>query len=257
MPFRFNCRDDIARLLNQLNKMAGNFLECVLLSRTHMKHRYKAFISLSLVMVCFLPAVAQQPKESEIRKLLTKSRSQDRSISEPAKESLSKLDKSSLPTLVSILKKASNPCDQITAAGYIVDLDPKNPEIVPAMTEVTRGGSLRTLFHLQEEMICRRGAAFMLASSTEGIAVLKQLLTEGDTWEKQSAIFALDDLTESSNYPEGSIPAMKEVIPEIAKATKAKDDVLSEMAGEVLAQIARGPNTELSELAKKHMTTGR
>jgi len=63
----------------------------------------------------------------------------------------------------------------------------------------------------------------------------------------------LDDLTETSNYPEGSIPAMKELIPEIAKATKAKDRVLSEMADEVLTQIARGSNAELSALAKKYV----
>ena len=69
---------------------------------------------------------------------------------------------------------------------------------------------------------------------------------------EQTAIFALDDLTESSNYPEGSIPAMKELIPEIAKATKAKDRVLREMADEVLAQISRGPNAELSTLAKQY-----
>ena len=217
------------------------------------QNSFKFFISLILVVTSSLPVFAQQPKESEIRKLLTKSRSEDRNISEPAKESLSKLDSSSVPALVSILRKASNPCDQIAAAGYIIDLEPKNSEIVPALTNVTRGGSFRTFFHLQEEMICRRGAAFLLASSADGMVVLKQLLKEGDTWEKQSAIFALDDLTESSNYPEGSIPVMKEMIPEIAKATKAKDDVLSEMADEVLAQIGRGPNTELSDLAKKYL----
>jgi hypothetical protein len=46
---------------------------------------------------------------------------------------------------------------------------------------------------------------------------------------------------------------MKEAILEIAKATKAKDQTLSEMADEVLAQIARRSNTELSALAKKHI----
>jgi len=46
---------------------------------------------------------------------------------------------------------------------------------------------------------------------------------------------------------------MKELIPEIAKATKAKDRVLSEMADEVLTQIARGSNAELSAIAKKYV----
>jgi hypothetical protein len=137
-------------------------------------------------------------------------------------------------------------------AGYIIELDPKNPDIVPVMTKVTRGASIRTLFHLQEEAMCRRAAAYVLALSADGIPVLTRLLKEGDSWERQTAIFALDDLTETSNYPEGSIPAMKELIPEIAKATKAKDRVLREMADEVLNQIARGSNAELSSLAKKY-----
>ncbi len=112
-------------------------------------------------------------------------------------------------------------CDQVAVAGYIIELDPKNPDIVPVMTKVTRGASVRTLFHLQEEAMCRQGAAYVLALSADGIPVLTRLLKEGDSWERQTAIFALDDLTETSNYLEGSIPAMKELIPEIAKATKA------------------------------------
>ena len=100
--------------------------------------------------------------------------------------------------------------------------------------------------------MCRRAAAYVLALSADGISVLTRLLKEGDTWERQTAVFALDDLTETSNYSDGSIPAFKELIPELAKATKAKDRV-SEMADEVLGQIARGANAELSALAKKYI----
>jgi len=102
-------------------------------------------------------------------------------------------------------------------------------------------------------MMCRRAAAYVLALSADGIPVLTRLLKEDDLWERQTAIFAFDDLTETSNYPVGGVPAMKEAILEIAKATKAKDQTLSEMADEVLAQIARGANTELSALAKKQI----
>ena len=101
--------------------------------------------------------------------------------------------------------------------------------------------------------MCRRAAAYVLALSADGIPVLTRLLKEDDLWERQTAIFAFDDLTETSNYPVGGVPAMKEAILEIAKATKAKDQTLSEMADEVLAQIARGANTELSALAKKQI----
>ncbi|HEX6718570.1 MAG TPA: hypothetical protein VF088_15795 [Pyrinomonadaceae bacterium] len=215
--------------------------------------RFKSFVvSLMLVLISFSLVVAQQPKtKAEIRQLVANSNSTNPKTSDDAREALSKLDARSLPPLVSILKKG-NPCEQVAAAHYILKLDPKNMDIVPTMTDVTQGASLRTLFHLQEEMICRRAAAYVLALSADGIPVLTRLLKEGDSWERQTTIFALDDLTESSNYPEGSIPAMKELIPEIAKATKAKDRVLREMADEVLGQIARGPNAELSALAKRY-----
>jgi hypothetical protein len=194
----------------------------------------------------------QPPTAGEIRKLMAKSRSNDLKTSDDAKNALSKVDAKSVPALVSILKNGQ-PCEQVEAAHLIFDLDPKNPDIVPAMTSVTRGASVRTLFHLQEEMMCRRAAAYVLALSADGIPVLTRLLREGDLWERQTAIFALDDLTETSNYPDRSIPAMKELIPEIAKATKAKDRVLSEMSDEVLGQIARGSNAELSALAKRYI----
>ena len=207
-----------------------------------------------MILTSFSLVLAQQPKtETEIRQLLAKSQSKDLKISENALEALSKLDASSLPPLVSILKKGK-PCEQVAVAQYIVELDPKNVDIVPVMTSVTRGASLRTLFNLKEEMMCRRAAAYVLGRSADGILVLTRLLKEGDLWEQQTAIFALDELTETWHYPEGSIPAMKQLIPEIARATKASDRTLSEMADEVLGQIARGPNAELSALAKQYLS---
>ncbi len=98
--------------------------------------------------------------------------------------------------------------------------------------------------------MCRRGAAVVLAFSADGIRVLTQLLREGDLFERESAIFAFDELTETSNYPEDSSQAMREAIPAIARATKEKDKTLSCMADEVLGQIARGSNDELSKLAR-------
>lgn len=218
-----------------------------------MRRLYPLFALLALALTYNLPtAIAQLPTTaSQVRELLAKSRSKDTKTSDEAKDALSKLDSSSLPALVSILKKGQ-PCEQVMSAQLISDLDPKNSEIVPVMTKVTRGVSLRTLFNFEEEMMCRRAASYVLAHSAEGIRVLARLLNEGDEWEKRSAIFALDELTETTDYPADIVPAMKEVIPEIAKATKAKDDVLSEMADEVLGQIARGPSAELRAVVKKY-----
>jgi len=212
-----------------------------------------ALLAFSFVLTLFTPIIAQQPKsEAEIRKLLAKSRSKDLKVSDEANEQLSKLDSSSVPALVGILKKG-NSCERVRAAGYINEFDPKNPNVIPAMTKLISESSLKVLFNLQEEMMCRRAAGQVLALSADGIKELKQLLKDGDDWERETAIFALDDLTETANYPEGSLPVMTELIPEIGRATKAKNEVLSGMADEVLGQIARGPNTELSELVKKYI----
>ena len=218
------------------------------------RKRFYFFVLLALLVIASpAPAIAQQAKTAaEIRRLIANSHGKDLKTSDEANQALSKLDAKSLPALISILKKGK-PCEQVAVAQLIIDLDAKNPDIIPILTNVTRGGSLLSLFHLQEEMMCRRAAAYVLALSADGIPVLTRLLKEGDLWERQTAIFAFDDLTETSNYPVGSVPAMKEAILEIAKATKAKDQTLSEMADEVLAQIVRGSNTELSALAKKHI----
>jgi hypothetical protein len=216
--------------------------------------RFNSLLRLPVLLVIAhaSPAIAQDapPKTTaEIRALVAKSRSKDLKTSDDAKQALSKLDAKSLPALVSILNKGK-PCEQVVAAQLIVELDPKDPNIVPVMTKVTRGGSV---WSNEEEMMCRRAAAYVLVFSAEGIRVLTHLLKEGDLFERRSAIFAFDDLTETSNYPEGILTAMKEAIAEIAKATKEKDQVLSEMADEVLAQIARGANLELGALAKKYI----
>lgn len=200
-------------------------------------------------LICF----SQEPKtETEIRTLLKNSRDKDFKVSDKANEELSKIDAKSIPTLMRILRKGK-PCERVGAAGLIVNLDRNNKEVVPILTELATGGSLLSLFNLEEEMMCRRGAAFLLGLSVDGIRVLIRLLKEGDLFERQSAIFAFDELTETANYPEGSLQAMKEAIPVISKATKEKDETLSCMADEVLRQIVRGGDKELRNIAKAEM----
>lgn len=208
-----------------------------------------------LVTIGGTSIVAQEnrPKsEAEIRTLIAKSRSKDLKTSDEARDALSKLDVKSLPALTSILKKGKA-CERVAVAQWFIENEPNNKNLVPAMTEVATGGSLLSLFNLEEEMMCRRGAAMALAFSPDGIRELTRLLKDGDLFERQSAIFAFDELTETSNYPEGSVPAMKDAIPAIAKAAKSKDRTMSGMSDEVLGQIARGANAELSALAKHYI----
>jgi hypothetical protein len=110
-----------------------------------------------------------------------------------------------------------------------------------------------SLVNRQEEMICRRGAAFLLAFSTDGIRALTKMLKSGDSFERQSAIFAFDELTETANYPDDSLQAMSQTIPIIAEFGKSKDEVMQNMSREVLSQIVRQGPKELTEVAKKYV----
>lgn len=224
-------------------------------SRMKRKHFKTFVILLPLLVIAGLTSSVAQDRaktEPEIRALIKKSHGQDSRVADAANSELAKLDAKSLPALLNILKRGK-PCDRVSAAESIVDLDPNNRELIPALTEIGRGGSLLSLFNLREEMMCRRGAIYLLAFSAEGIRVLTRLLNEGDLWERQSAIFAFDELTETSNYPDGSLQIMKDAIPVIAKAAKEKDRIMHNMGGEVLEQISGGPNEELSALARKYL----
>jgi hypothetical protein len=220
------------------------------------------FVCLGLVLgiICGLfmhvNAQSSQPKkikiEKEIRNLIKKSLENDLKTRDNAGEELLKLELDSIPILFKIVKKAK-PCEQVQAASVVLVIDKGNKEIIPLLVGLFRGGNLLSLFNLREEFMCRRRAAFLLAESADGIKELNKVLKKGDLWERQSVIFAFDDLTETSEYPPDVYEAVKEAIPIIAESLKSKDKVLSEMSYEVLSQISGHSPTELKELAQKYI----
>ena len=212
-------------------------------------------IFILFVMGSFAIGFAQEPElktEGQIRALITKARAKDLKESDEANQELSKLDARAIPALVRILKKGK-PCERIEGAKLITGLDGKNHDLVPELVELATGGNLLSLVNPQEEMICRRGAAFLLAFSTDGIRALTKMLKSGDSFERQSAIFAFDELTETANYPDDSLQAMSQAIPIIAESGKSKDEVMQNMSHEVLWQIVRQGPKELTEVAKKYV----
>ena len=185
---------------------------------------------------------------TQIRSLLSKASDKNDEVSEPARQALSKLGRSAIPVLVDIVEKGNGCRERTAAANFVIDIDPGNEAIVPALVEISKG---RTMFSSEEELLCRRGATFSLAFSVAGIKALTQLLTDKDLFVRRSAIFSFDELTETANYPDGSLPAMKDAIPVIAKATKDDDGVMNRMAEEVLSQIIGRGDEELSKAAKQ------
>ena len=137
------------------------------------------------------------------------------------------------------------------AAQLLVHLNIENTNLIPVLLELsTRGNASST----EKDLLCRRGATFLLAFSTQGIRVLTGMLKGGkNLFIRQSAIFAFDELTETANYPEGSLEAMKAAIPVIARSGKLNDQVMQDMSNEVLWQIVRQGGKDLSQIAKKYV----
>jgi hypothetical protein len=217
--------------------------------------RLGVLVSFLLCVTCVAPlGYAQKPERvarAEVLALLKKANQvDDQEAAEKAAQELLKSRSQTFPVLLEILKGGNGCVEQRAAAQFLVEHDPKNEAVVAPLVAISKG---RTLLSSEEELLCRRGATFLLAFSTAGIRALTELLKDKDIFVRRGAIFAFDELTETANYPEGSIQAMKEAIPVIAAAGSENDNVLSEMADEVLGQIVRQGGRELSDAAKKAM----
>jgi hypothetical protein len=204
----------------------------------------------TLALAFFTTCQAQELKgisKAELRALIEKSLSKDRAVADEANAKLSALTVRDLSTLLAITKTGPT-CHRVKAAQAIVDLDKENRTLLPILVELSTEGDA---FSSEEDLLCRRGATFLLAFSAQGIRILTSMLKEGkNLFIRRSAIFAFDELTETGNYPEGSLEAMKEAIPVIAQSRKLDDEVMQSMSNEVLWQIVRRRGSELSKIAE-------
>jgi hypothetical protein len=207
-----------------------------------------------LFLSFFSDSLAQQPgitSEKEVRSLIQASLSKDYKVADEAISKLSKLTNRNIDVVLRVLHRGP-PCERTKAAQIVVHLDRDNKELIPVLIELSTGGRESSS---EEELLCRRGATFLLAFSVKGIRVLTGLLKNGENlFIRRSAIFAFDELTETGNYPEGSLEAMKEAIPVIAQARELDDDVMQNMSNEVLWQIIRQGDKDLSPIAKKYVS---
>src|SRR4051794_5002547 len=197
-----------------------------------MRSQLPLFIVPLLLLTAFSFVCAQTPSGgksvSEIKDLVRQSKSKEVKTAEKAQEELSLLQSDSIPSLFQVMK-TEKPCNAVVVAGLITELNPTYPELVPEITKIVRGGSLSSLFHLEEEFMCRRQAAFLLPFSTEGLKSILNMLKKGTSGKKKTAIFALDDFTEVGGYNDhpGEIEVMMEIVPALAALQKSKDKVIN------------------------------
>lgn len=204
--------------------------------------------------VCSVGVICQGKSSKtveEIKDMIKRSQTKDLKVSSKADDELSKLTADSIPNLFEILKK-DKPCIAVVAAESISELNPNHPELVPTITKLVRGATASTLFNLKEDLWCRRKAAYLLPASVEGLKAILDMLKTGDTWEKHTAVYALDDFTEVGNYNErpGEIEVMKDIVPALAKLQNPKDKTLKAISTDVLKQIGGHPPKELADSAK-------
>ena len=213
--------------------------------------------TLPVVVLLLLPfsitTFAQETEpltEPEIRGLLKQRQDKDLKVSYAAGEALSKLDARSIPALIEITKKGTT-CERLEAAAIIVtEFDHNNKEVIPSLVDLAKGGSI---FSSEKDLMCRRGAAFLLAWSSEGIRILAGFLKDQDMFVRRSAIFAFYEHTEGDHFPGDSTQAWKEAIPMIVETSKDEDEILSRTADTVLDRFIAWGGEELSSATKKAM----
>ena len=210
-------------------------------------------LGILVIVLCFTTLSFAQPgavkTENDLKDLLKKSVDKDFDVSVAAQKELNAVPENSFPILLKFAHK-EEACIALMAGKTIARKNPNYPQLTEAMGKIARGAAFNDTGSLQESMMCRRAATFQLATTTDGLKIIL-LMLKGDTWEKQSAIFALDDLTEESTLPSGGVEVVKEMIPLLGKLQDAKDATISVMSNEVLSQLTQSPIKELSEAAKK------
>jgi len=188
--------------------------------------------------------------EPEIRKHLNDwLMDEDDKVSESAAAVLSQLGPRDVPVLRKI-SSSGTICGRVAALRILMTrLDKGNNIYLPTVASLASGGSI---FSSEKELLCRRGAAYLLSESGEGIGKMIRILRGTNVFAQRSVVFAFDDMTESEDYSNGRLDAMKEAIPIIAKSRQSRDPIVSGVANEVLSQIADYGPDELKALAKKY-----
>jgi HEAT repeat protein len=145
------------------------------------------------------------------------------------------------------ISRKGDSCERVGAAEIIVtDLDKKNKEVVPILADLAKG---RSIFSSEEDLLCRRNAALLLAWSPEGIRILTRFLKDQDLFLRRGAMFAFYE--KGSHFSTDTMQAWKDAIPFIVEATRDKDEQLSTAADEVLDRMIESGGAELSSAAKK------
>ncbi len=195
------------------------------------------------------PSRSGAPTRASIQDLIAGLKAEDVKAAAEAMEALEGRGAEAVPLLERFLKGEKNAVHRLRAAVALAAIDEDNPSLVPALLEVARG---RGLFDSEETLMARREAGMALALTPAGIRALPALFKDRDVFVRRSAAFALDDPTEAiGSLTPSRLEAINDVLPALVGALDDRDEVVSEMACEVLGQVVRSKTAPLSSNAER------
>ncbi|MBV9924664.1 MAG: HEAT repeat domain-containing protein [Acidobacteria bacterium] len=225
-------------------------------------------------------AAAQESRPApSVESLLSVLRKGDRQAREQAVEELKRLGPAAAPALTEFLN-VERKAGRAYAAEALLGIEPKNelalrvltgvalkgdgdevleaavalaehdPDSAVAVPRLVKMASKFILIPTNTNVVRQREAAYALGMTTPGVRALGKLLGHWDPWVCETALFALDDLTETLDRAgPAKRAAVREMIPALVKLLSDKDKVVRGMAAEVLGQIGADAVPELKRAA--------
>ncbi len=213
-----------------------------------------------LLFFCFTVLCLAQESNSQLdtSTLIRRLKDKDERVAVRVVDLLINRGSEVVPPLIAFLNAEKECLPRVLAASVIYKLDRKNGVVVPTLANVMKN---KCYSDRQKDIVIRREAAFALATIPEGIRVLVETFKDKDTFNRQSAAFAFDELTEriEEGRPDKIEPtpeiigATKAAIPSLIEAMNDKDEIVRCMSYESIEQLQRSQHEELREEANRLM----
>jgi HEAT repeat protein len=218
--------------------------------------RAAAFALLSLTALCGPPLTARARQGADVEGLIKQLEDKDERTVMKAAQALMRLGPGAVAPLAEGMKTRKGCQFQYVASGIIYAIDHDKARANPVLEDVMLG---RCRGSSERDLKLRRMAAFALVVRADGIPLVARMLSDKETFNRRTAAFAFDELTEKL---QGARPDSIEVTPEIQRAFKEalpalvralgdRDEVVRCMSYEAVGQAQGSRSEELrSEAAR-------
>lgn len=196
-----------------------------------------------LLAMASVPAARTEHSE-DVSAFLSALKSEDEEEADKAVEAIQALGKSTVPVLVEYVANEFDCRGRVRALFIIYEFDPRNAAGVSAALDVvTKGCALSA----REDWMQRLSAGMYLAGSGPGLRILGDLLRHRRTAVRRIAVFVFDERAETmKDVSPAMAEATKEALPNLYQAARDKDQVVREVACEVLEELASASQSDVA-----------